>query len=134
MDVMHVMHSLVAEKTKMTLLTRKASSFTHPLAGKTTLMDVIAGRKTVGRISGDIHVNGHLKEQRAWSRAMGYVEQMDIHTPAATVIEALVFSARLRLPRAVTDAQASGAPILTHTAPGVTALLCVACSDHAKQS
>ncbi|MEW5311977.1 MAG: hypothetical protein WDW38_003643 [Sanguina aurantia] len=74
-------------------------------AGKTTLMDVIAGRKTVGRISGDIHVNGHLKEQRAWSRAMGYVEQMDIHTPAATVIEALVFSARLRLPRAVTDAQ-----------------------------
>ena len=30
---------------------------------------------------------------------MGYVEQMDIHTPAQTVIEALLFSARLRLPK-----------------------------------
>ena len=29
---------------------------------------------------------------------MGCVEQVDIHTPAQTVIEALLFSARLRLP------------------------------------
>ncbi len=38
-------------------------------------MDVIAGRKTVGEVGGQIFVNGHLKEQRSWSRVMGYCEQ-----------------------------------------------------------
>ena len=42
-------------------------------AGKTTLMDVIAGRKTVGEIGGTITVNGHKAEPRAWSRVMGCV-------------------------------------------------------------
>ncbi|KAG2425086.1 hypothetical protein HXX76_013995 [Chlamydomonas incerta] len=74
-------------------------------AGKTTLMDVIAGRKTVGEIGGTITVNGHKADPRAWSRVMGYVEQFDIHTPAQTVEEALLFSARLRLPQSFTDAQ-----------------------------
>jgi ABC-type multidrug transport system ATPase subunit len=36
---------------------------------------------------------------------VGYVEQMDIHSPSATVEEALWFSGRLRLPPSVTDAQ-----------------------------
>lgn len=45
-------------------------------AGKTTLMDVIAGRKTVGRITGEIFVNGKPKDQNSWSRMMGYVEQV----------------------------------------------------------
>ncbi len=45
-------------------------------------MDVIAGRKTVGRVEGDILVNGHPKDQAAWARNSGYVEQMDLHTPA----------------------------------------------------
>ncbi|KAG1655082.1 hypothetical protein FOA52_010286 [Chlamydomonas sp. UWO 241] len=72
-------------------------------AGKTTLMDVVAGRKTVGRIEGDIFVNGRPKEQASWSRVMGYCEQNDIHSPAVTVIEAFMFSARLRLPASVSD-------------------------------
>lgn len=50
-------------------------------AGKTTLMDVIAGRKTQGEITGDILVNGYPKDQKTWSRVVGYVEQMDIHSP-----------------------------------------------------
>lgn len=74
-------------------------------AGKTTLLDVLAGRKTVGRITGDILVNGHPKDQKTWSRVVGYCEQMDIHTPATTVAEALWFSARLRLPKTVSDQQ-----------------------------
>ncbi|KAG2488519.1 hypothetical protein HYH03_012840, partial [Edaphochlamys debaryana] len=74
-------------------------------AGKTTLMDVIAGRKTIGSISGTITVNGHTADPRAWSRVMGYVEQFDIHSPAQTVIEALRFSARLRLPPSFNDQQ-----------------------------
>ncbi|KAG2432130.1 hypothetical protein HXX76_009056 [Chlamydomonas incerta] len=75
-------------------------------AGKTTLMDVIAGRKTVGEITGNIWVNGHPKDQASWARSSGYVEQMDIHSPATTVLEALMFSARLRLPSSVSAAAA----------------------------
>jgi hypothetical protein len=39
-------------------------------------MDVIAGRKTVGRTEGDIFVNGKPKDQNAWARCSGYVEQV----------------------------------------------------------
>ncbi|KAK1936976.1 ABC transporter G family member 32 [Phytophthora citrophthora] len=67
-------------------------------AGKTTLMDVIAGRKTGGRIVGDIYVNGELKDPATFSRITAYCEQMDIHSEAASIYEALVFSANLRLP------------------------------------
>ncbi|EFJ39882.1 hypothetical protein VOLCADRAFT_40167, partial [Volvox carteri f. nagariensis] len=74
-------------------------------AGKTTLMDVIAGRKTIGEISGTITVNGHRADPRAWSRVMGYVEQFDIHSPGQTVVEALQFSARLRLPKSCSNSQ-----------------------------
>ncbi|DAZ97791.1 TPA: hypothetical protein N0F65_009537 [Lagenidium giganteum] len=66
-------------------------------AGKTTLMDVIAGRKTGGRIIGDIVVNGEPKNPKNFSRITAYCEQMDIHSEAATIFEALVFSANLRL-------------------------------------
>uniref|UniRef100_A0A7S3UDR3 ABC transporter domain-containing protein n=1 Tax=Picocystis salinarum TaxID=88271 RepID=A0A7S3UDR3_9CHLO len=67
-------------------------------AGKTTLMDVIAGRKTGGQILGEIKLNGHPKEQKTFRRIMGYVEQTDIHSPLATVREAFQYSAALRLP------------------------------------
>lgn len=71
-------------------------------AGKTTLMDVVLGRKTVGVVRGDILVNGYPKEQGSWSRVCGYVEQQDVHSGRTTVREALVFSARLRLEESVT--------------------------------
>ncbi|CAD7702122.1 unnamed protein product [Ostreobium quekettii] len=71
-------------------------------AGKTTLMDVLAGRKTTGVIEGELLVNGYPKEQKTWSRVVGYVEQTDSHSPAVTVREALEFSARLRLDTSVT--------------------------------
>jgi ABC-type multidrug transport system ATPase subunit/ABC-type multidrug transport system permease subunit len=70
-------------------------------AGKTTLMDVIAGRKTSGTIKGDIIVNGNPQVLDTFSRISGYVEQMDIHSPMTTVAEAVYFSARLRLPETV---------------------------------
>ncbi|KAG3138674.1 ABC transporter G family member 37 [Phytophthora idaei] len=74
-------------------------------AGKTTLMDVIAGRKTGGRIVGDIIVNGEHKDPANFSRITAYCEQMDIHSEAATIYEALVFSANLRLPPNFTKEQ-----------------------------
>ncbi|KXZ48202.1 hypothetical protein GPECTOR_29g109 [Gonium pectorale] len=67
-------------------------------AGKTTLMDVLAGRKTGGRVEGRQLLNGHPKRMATFARVMGYVEQFDVHTPQLTVLESLLFSARLRLP------------------------------------
>ncbi|OQR85438.1 ATP-binding Cassette (ABC) Superfamily [Achlya hypogyna] len=65
-------------------------------AGKTTLMDVIAGRKTGGKIEGQILLNGYPASDLAIRRSTGYCEQMDIHSEAATFREAFQFSAMLR--------------------------------------
>lgn len=67
-------------------------------AGKTTLMDVLAGRKTGGYISGSITISGYPKNQETFARISGYCEQTDIHSPHVTVYESLVYSAWLRLP------------------------------------
>ncbi|WVZ64594.1 hypothetical protein U9M48_014089 [Paspalum notatum var. saurae] len=67
-------------------------------AGKTTLMDVLAGRKTSGYIKGNITISGYPKKQETFARVSGYCEQNDIHSPNVTVYESLVFSAWLRLP------------------------------------
>ncbi|TMW61709.1 hypothetical protein Poli38472_010772 [Pythium oligandrum] len=65
-------------------------------AGKTTLMDVIAGRKSGGKIRGQILLNGHEATDLTIRRATGYCEQMDIHAESSTIREALTFSAFLR--------------------------------------
>ncbi|KAM1513519.1 hypothetical protein ACFX1Z_024934 [Malus domestica] len=70
-------------------------------AGKTTLMDVLAGRKTGGYIDGDIKISGYPKKQETFARISGYCEQNDIHSPHVTVYESLLFSAWLRLPSEV---------------------------------
>lgn len=66
-------------------------------AGKTTLMDVLAGRKTGGYIEGDIRISGYPKVQSTFARIAGYCEQNDIHSPQLDVRESLVYSAWLRL-------------------------------------
>ncbi|KAL4280604.1 hypothetical protein GQ457_03G028150 [Hibiscus cannabinus] len=66
-------------------------------AGKTTLMDVLAGRKTGGYIEGTISISGYPKNQQTFARVTGYCEQNDIHSPHVTVYESLVYSAWLRL-------------------------------------
>ncbi|CAI0410721.1 unnamed protein product [Linum tenue] len=70
-------------------------------AGKTTLMDVLAGRKTGGYIDGSINISGYPKNQRTFARISGYCEQNDIHSPRITVYESLLHSAWLRLPKSV---------------------------------
>ncbi|MBA0684362.1 hypothetical protein Goari_025953 [Gossypium aridum] len=66
-------------------------------AGKTTLMDVLAGRKTGGYIEGHISISGYTKNQATFARVSGYCEQNDIHSPHVTVYESLLYSAWLRL-------------------------------------
>ena len=66
-------------------------------AGKSTLLDVLAGYKTGGHITGEININGELKREETWRSIVGYCEQVDLHNPAMTVRESLIFAARLRL-------------------------------------
>ncbi|KAK9141567.1 hypothetical protein Syun_010967 [Stephania yunnanensis] len=67
-------------------------------AGKTTLMDVLAGRKTGGVIEGNIYISGYPKKQETFARISGYCEQNDVHSPCLTVHESILYSAWLRLP------------------------------------
>lgn len=83
-------------------------------AGKTTLLDVLASRVTMGVVTGDMLVdaaprrsshfgpndyitNDHLGDD-SFQRKTGYVQQQDLHLPTATVRETLEFSALLRQP------------------------------------
>ncbi|OIV92096.1 hypothetical protein TanjilG_27251 [Lupinus angustifolius] len=72
-------------------------------AGKTTLMDVLAGRKTGGYIGGNITISGYPKKQETFARISGYCEQNDIHSPHVTVYESLLYSAWLRLSPDIND-------------------------------
>ncbi|CAL3968740.1 unnamed protein product [Diplocarpon coronariae] len=66
-------------------------------AGKTTLLDVLAARKNIGVITGDVLVDG-IAPGKAFQRGTSYAEQLDVHEPTQTVREALRFSADLRQP------------------------------------
>jgi len=66
-------------------------------AGKTTLLDVLAARKNIGVIGGDVLVDGQ-KPGLAFQRGTSYAEQLDVHEGTQTVREALRFSADLRQP------------------------------------
>jgi len=81
----------VVEAGKMTALMGSSG------AGKTTLMDVLAMRKTSGKISGDIRVNGHPQKEKSFRRCAGYVEQFDVQSPQLTIRETVHFSAKMRL-------------------------------------
>lgn len=60
-------------------------------------LDVLAGYKTGGHITGEISLNGVPKTDEMWRRVAGYCEQVDLHNPAMTVRESLLFAARMRL-------------------------------------
>ncbi|KAJ2724461.1 ATP-binding cassette transporter snq2 [Coemansia sp. Benny D115] len=64
-------------------------------AGKTTLLDALSQRKTIGRLEGEMLMNG-APQPVSFRRITGYCEQLDVHNPHATVREALRFSAALR--------------------------------------
>ena len=71
---------------------------TRIIAGKTTLLDVIAGYKTGGKITGDIMIDGHPKQDNQWKAINGYAEQQDILNPYMSVLETIELTAACRLP------------------------------------
>ncbi|KAK8233406.1 ABC-2 type transporter [Phyllosticta capitalensis] len=73
-------------------------------AGKTTLLDALAQRTSMGVITGDMFVNGKPLSD-SFQRSIGYVQQQDLHLETATVRESLQFSAKLRQPKHVPEAE-----------------------------
>ena len=68
-------------------------------------MDVIAGYKTGGKITGDILIDGRPKDPNVWKQISGYAEQNDILNPYLSVIETLRFTANCRLPKSANRAE-----------------------------
>ncbi|KAF8665434.1 hypothetical protein AX16_000453 [Volvariella volvacea WC 439] len=73
-------------------------------AGKTTCLDVLAQRKNIGVVSGDVLVDGRPLTSD-FARGTAYAEQMDVHEGTSTVREAMRFSAYLRQPAHVSEAE-----------------------------
>ena len=73
-------------------------------AGKTTLLDCLADRVSMGVITGQMLVDGKLRDD-SFQRKTGYVQQQDLHLETTTVREALTFSALLRQPASTPRAE-----------------------------
>ncbi|GAW05100.1 multidrug resistance protein cdr1 [Lentinula edodes] len=73
-------------------------------AGRTTLLDTLASRVTMGVVTGNMFVDGQQRDE-SFQRKTGYVQQQDLHLQTSTVREALIFSACLRQPQDVPDAE-----------------------------
>jgi ATP-binding cassette subfamily G (WHITE) protein 2 (SNQ2) len=65
---------------------------------------VLAERQGTGVVTGDRFVNGQ-RLPSDFQAQTGYVQQMDTHLDTTTVREALLFSARMRQPKSVPDAE-----------------------------
>jgi ABC-type multidrug transport system fused ATPase/permease subunit len=69
-------------------------------AGKTSLLDCLAGRKSVGTVTGEVRLNGCALHPHELRRLTGYVLQDDVLPAMLTVRECLEFQAKLRMPEA----------------------------------
>ncbi|GLC35968.1 hypothetical protein PLESTB_000524500 [Pleodorina starrii] len=69
-------------------------------AGKSTLLDVLAARKRVGRLSGQVLVDGRPRDDNAFVRRSAYVPQDDHFIPTLSAWEVITFHASLVLPAA----------------------------------
>jgi len=81
------------------------TDFFHLGAGKTTLVEILAGKRKSGVTTGEVHIQAGGNFQRA--PRIGFVPQQDILPPMLTVFEALLFVARLKLPEAISDTEKS---------------------------
>jgi ABC-type multidrug transport system ATPase subunit len=67
-------------------------------------LDVIAGYKTGGRITGELTLSGLPRDRQMWQLLSGYAEQNDLLNPYLTIMETLKFTASCRLPASVNRA------------------------------
>ncbi|XP_077999180.1 broad substrate specificity ATP-binding cassette transporter ABCG2-like [Glandiceps talaboti] len=69
-------------------------------SGKTSLLDILAGRKDPKGLNGQVLINGQ-RQPRNFKCMSGYVVQDDVVMGTLTIRENLAFSAALRLPRTI---------------------------------
>ncbi|KAJ2740733.1 (ABC) transporter, partial [Coemansia sp. BCRC 34301] len=81
-------------------------------AGKSTLLDILSRREKCGRVTGKVQINERdlISDvtTNEFHRMSGYVDQQDLHVATATVFEAVMTSALLRLPRTMSVAAKEG--------------------------
>eukprot|EP00667_Euglena_gracilis_P000542 EG_transcript_542 len=65
--------------------------------GKTTLLQLLAGQAPRRPAQGRVLVNGYTRRRWTFRRVAGYVEQNHLHCKQFTVLESLLFAARMRL-------------------------------------
>ncbi|KAI9024561.1 hypothetical protein DFJ74DRAFT_767128 [Hyaloraphidium curvatum] len=70
-------------------------------AGKTTLVDILSQRKSLGEITGEVLVNGQ-KPDEFYKKRLGQISVLMAHIPTMTVRETLMFAAECRMPRGTT--------------------------------
>ncbi|EEY66631.1 ATP-binding Cassette (ABC) Superfamily [Phytophthora infestans T30-4] len=80
-------------------LLKKTNGFAVP--GSITAL--MGRRKTGGKITGRILLNGYEANDLAIRRCTGYCEQMDVRSKAGTIREALTFSSFLRQDASISD-------------------------------
>lgn len=68
-------------------------------AGKTSCLDILAGRPKKGIVTGKLYINNKMPTRAEFKQITGYVDQEDSLLPTLTVYETLLCSALLRLPR-----------------------------------
>jgi ABC-type multidrug transport system ATPase subunit len=75
-------------------------------AGKTSLLDLLAGRISAAKgysISGTVTINGEKRDYDSFRQMSAYVVQSDYFFPELTVKETIAFSATLRLPKTMSQ-------------------------------
>jgi len=106
----HALHCTINVKGKNKDVVKEANGVAKPGqltailgpsgAGKTSFLDILAGRKNVGKVSGHVLVNGQPRP-RYFQRISGYVMQDEKMVGTYTVFEQLMYVAELRLPSAM---------------------------------
>lgn len=67
-------------------------------AGKTSFLDILAGKNKRGKVSGEVMINGRIFSAQEYKHVVGFVDQEDALMATLTVYETILYSALLRLP------------------------------------
>jgi ABC-type multidrug transport system ATPase subunit len=96
---------MVLDKVNGTLFPGTMTAILGPSGcGKTSFLTALAGRAYYGKITGQVKINGVEQPISKFRTVAGFVPQEDIMIRTLTVRQTLTFSARMRLPRSMSDA------------------------------
>ena len=76
-------------------------------AGKTTLLNCLAGRVPSGVRSGEVRIDGRVREEGSsyYATHCGYVSQQSLLLPALTPRESIAFASHMKLPAGTAEAE-----------------------------